>query len=97
MTHIQRSALLPYPASHLYNLVNRVETFIRSFCPWCSGATVLSETDTEMCARLDIAKAGMSQAFTTPQCFGAGRAHYAASGGWPVQRFSWCLGVQGAW
>ncbi|MCK5532703.1 type II toxin-antitoxin system RatA family toxin [Halopseudomonas sp.] len=64
MTHIQRSALLPYPASHLYNLVNRVECY-PEFLPWCSGATVLSETDTEMCARLDIAKAGMSQAFTT--------------------------------
>ena len=64
MTHIQRSALLPYPASHLYELVNRVEHY-PEFLPWCSGATILSESEHEMCARLDIAKAGVSQSFTT--------------------------------
>ena len=64
MTHIQRSALLPYPASHLYELVNRVEHY-PEFLPWCSGASILSETEHEMCARLEIAKAGVSQSFTT--------------------------------
>ncbi|MGY8812709.1 MAG: type II toxin-antitoxin system RatA family toxin [Pseudomonadales bacterium] len=64
MTHIQRSALLPYPASQLYDLVNRVERY-PEFLPWCSKAEVISESDIEMCAELTVSKAGFSQAFTT--------------------------------
>ncbi|WP_373188122.1 type II toxin-antitoxin system RatA family toxin [Halopseudomonas sp.] len=64
MTHIHRSALLPYPAYRLYELVNRVEHY-PEFLPWCSRAEVLHETQDEMRARLTVAKAGMSSAFTT--------------------------------
>lgn len=64
MTHIQRSALLPYPARHLYDLVNRADRY-PEFLPWCSRAEILHETDTGMRARLTVAKAGMTQAFTT--------------------------------
>ncbi|GAA6132696.1 type II toxin-antitoxin system RatA family toxin [Halopseudomonas sabulinigri] len=64
MTHIQRSALLPYPASRLYDLVNRVEHY-PEFLPWCSKAEILGESDIEMCAELTVSKAGFSQAFTT--------------------------------
>ncbi|WP_304641066.1 type II toxin-antitoxin system RatA family toxin [Pseudomonas sp.] len=64
MTHIQRSALLPYPAPHLFELVNRVERY-PEFLPWCARAEVLSETADNMVARLDVAKAGLSQSFTT--------------------------------
>ncbi len=64
MTHIQRSALLPYPASRLYDLVNRVEHY-PEFLPWCSKAEILGESEIEMCAELTVSKAGFSQAFTT--------------------------------
>ncbi|MFN3579792.1 MAG: type II toxin-antitoxin system RatA family toxin [Pseudomonas sp.] len=64
MTHIQRSALLPYPARHLFDLVNRVERY-PEFLPWCAKADILHETDNEMRARLTVAKAGLTQAFTT--------------------------------
>ena len=65
MAHqIDKSALVMHSAERMFHLVNDVARY-PEFLPWCSGATVLSETDTEMCARLDIAKAGMSQAFTT--------------------------------
>lgn len=64
MTHIQRSALLPYTAQRLFDLVNRVEHYPQ-FLPWCSAAQVLSESDQEMRAELTVAKAGMRQSFIT--------------------------------
>lgn len=64
MTHIQRSALLPYPAQLLFDLVNRVERY-PEFLPWCAKAEILSETDTQMLARLTLAKGRLTQSFTT--------------------------------
>ncbi|MBD8598719.1 type II toxin-antitoxin system RatA family toxin [Pseudomonas sp. W2Oct36] len=63
-THIQRSALLPYPAQALYDLVNDVSRY-SEFLPWCSGASVLEQSDTSMRARVEIAKGGLSQHFVT--------------------------------
>ncbi|SDI54462.1 type II toxin-antitoxin system RatA family toxin [Pseudomonas abietaniphila] len=63
-THIQRSALLPYPAQALYDLVNDVARY-SEFLPWCSGATVLEQSDTMMRARVEVAKGGLSQHFVT--------------------------------
>ncbi|WP_296178922.1 type II toxin-antitoxin system RatA family toxin [Pseudomonas sp. UBA1879] len=63
-THIQRSALLPYPAEALYDLVNDVARY-SEFLPWCSGAKVLEQSDTSMRARVEVAKGGLSQHFVT--------------------------------
>ncbi|WPP00570.1 type II toxin-antitoxin system RatA family toxin [Pseudomonas sp. HR96] len=63
-THIQRSALLPYPAQALYDLVNDVARY-PEFLPWCSGTTVLEANDELMRAKLDVAKGGISQHFVT--------------------------------
>ncbi len=63
-THIQRSALLPYPAQALYDLVNDVPRY-SEFLPWCSAARILEQSDGHMRARLEIAKGGLSQHFVT--------------------------------
>jgi len=63
-THIQRSALLPYPAQALYDLVNDVANYPQ-FLPWCSGATVLEVSETAMRAKVEVAKGGISQHFVT--------------------------------
>ncbi|RAU44851.1 MULTISPECIES: type II toxin-antitoxin system RatA family toxin [unclassified Pseudomonas] len=63
-THIQRSALLPYPAKALYDLVNDVARY-SEFLPWCSGAAVLEHSETSMRARVEVAKGGLSQHFIT--------------------------------
>ena len=63
-THIQRSALLPYPASALYALVNDVARY-PEFLPWCSASEVLDSSETHMRARLLVAKGGLSQQFET--------------------------------
>lgn len=63
-THIQRSALLPYPAKALYDLVNDVANY-PAFLPWCASTTVIEHTDTLMRASLQVAKGGVSQQFVT--------------------------------
>ena len=63
-THIQRSALLPYPAQALYDLVNDVAKY-PEFLPWCSSAEILESTELLMRARLGVAKGGLSQHFVT--------------------------------
>lgn len=63
-THIQRSALLPYPAQALYDLVNDVARY-PEFLPWCSTTQVLEQTPELMRASLTVAKAGFSQHFVT--------------------------------
>jgi ribosome-associated toxin RatA of RatAB toxin-antitoxin module len=59
-THIQRSALLPYPAQALFDLVNDVASYPQ-FLPWCSASEVLESSDTHMRASLAVAKGGLSQ------------------------------------
>lgn len=63
-THIQRSALLPYPAQALYDLVNDVAKY-PEFLPWCSSVEILESTEVLMRARLGVAKGGLSQHFVT--------------------------------
>lgn len=63
-TRIQRSALLPYPAQALFDLVNNVESY-PEFLPWCTATQVIEHSDTHMLARVDIAKGGISQHFIT--------------------------------
>lgn len=63
-THIQRSALLPYSAAALYELVNDVPSYPQ-FLPWCSASEVLEQTDDCMRAALMIAKGRLAQRFVT--------------------------------
>ena len=63
-THIQRSALLPYPAQALFDMVNDVASYPQ-FLPWCTATEVLSSSDTHMQASMTVGKAGLSQRFKT--------------------------------
>ncbi len=63
-TRIQRSALLPYPAQALYDLVNDVASYPQ-FLPWCSASEVLAVSDVHMRASLTVAKGSLSQRFMT--------------------------------
>uniref|UniRef100_A4XYG2 Cyclase/dehydrase n=1 Tax=Ectopseudomonas mendocina (strain ymp) TaxID=399739 RepID=A4XYG2_ECTM1 len=63
-TRIQRSALLPYPAQALFDLVNDVARY-PEFLPWCSSSQVLEVSESHMLASLEVAKGGLSQRFVT--------------------------------
>jgi ribosome-associated toxin RatA of RatAB toxin-antitoxin module len=64
MTTINRSALLPYTASRLFDLVNDIESY-PEYMDGCVGAEVIRRDDTLVEARLDLAKGGISQSFIT--------------------------------
>ena len=64
MTNINRSALLPYRAQQLFDLVNDIESYPR-YMDGCVGAQVLRREEGLVEARLDLSKGGVSQSFTT--------------------------------
>lgn len=64
MTHLTRSALLPYPAEAMFDLVNDIEAYPR-YMDGCTGATVLFRDDDVIEARLELSKGGMRSALTT--------------------------------
>lgn len=72
-TCIQRSALLPYPAQALYDLVNDVASYPQ-FLPWCTATEVLESTPAQMRATIKVGKVGLSQQFTTRNSLRPGEA-----------------------
>lgn len=64
MKKITRSALLPYSAQKMYELVNAVDQY-SEFLPWCGGASIEEQSENYMKASVTIAKAGVSQTFQT--------------------------------
>ncbi len=53
-----------YSARQMFNLVNDVESY-PEFLPWCSSTTLLSRTEDQVCAELEVARMGVSQRFST--------------------------------
>jgi ribosome-associated toxin RatA of RatAB toxin-antitoxin module len=64
MTTISRSALLPYTAREMYDLVADVESYPQ-FLPWCSGAKILSQDREHAIAAIDISYLKLHKTFTT--------------------------------
>jgi ribosome-associated toxin RatA of RatAB toxin-antitoxin module len=64
MTTITRSAILPYTAPQIFDLVNDVHAY-PDFLPWCKATTIFEQSPLMMHARIDIHKAGVTQSFAT--------------------------------
>lgn len=64
MPQVERAALLPYSAEQMYQLVNDVERYPQ-FLPGCGNARLLSSSENELVAMIEIAKAGVRRWFTT--------------------------------
>ena len=64
MHTLKRSALVPHSQRQMFELVNGIEDYPR-FLPWCDKSTIISRTDTEIIATLEIAWKGMSKTMTT--------------------------------
>ncbi len=64
MSHIQRSALVSYSPAEMYRLVNDVDAYA-SFLPWCRSSRILSQSETEIVACVEIAKGVLNKTFTT--------------------------------
>lgn len=72
MRTVNKSALVPYTAESMYDLVNDVTRY-PEFLPWCRSANVLSQSDTQMHARIELARGGFHKAFTTLNTMQPGR------------------------
>ena len=64
MKSVVRSALLPFTAGQMFDVVNDVARY-QEFLPWCSGSEVIEASSDHMLARLTISKGGLSQDFIT--------------------------------
>lgn len=64
MPQISRSALVPFSAEQMYQLVNDVHSY-PDFLPGCTGSRVITASPHEMTAAVEVAKAGISKTFTT--------------------------------
>jgi ribosome-associated toxin RatA of RatAB toxin-antitoxin module len=69
---VRRSALVPFPASAMYDLVNDVPAY-PDFLPWCRSSAVNVQRDDFMEARLELVKGAMSRTFTTRNQLDPGR------------------------
>lgn len=63
-TRVQRSALVPFTARQMFDLVQDVESY-PEFLPWCRRASVDESGGTRMLATLEIAKGPLRKSFTT--------------------------------
>ncbi len=64
MTSISKSALVPYSPAQMFALVDGIEVY-PEFLPWCRATQVLSRTDDEVRATIELSKGGVEKAFTT--------------------------------
>lgn len=65
MAHrVERSALVPYSAAQMFDLVNDIEAYPQ-FMDGCSGAKILARGEDWLEARLELSKAGVTQSFVT--------------------------------
>lgn len=64
MHTLKRNAIVPYTARQMFELVNAIEDYPR-FLPWCHSSQIVSRTDAEVVASLEINWKGMRKSFTT--------------------------------
>ena len=64
MAVVKKSALVMYSARQMFDLVNDVESY-PEFLPWCSSTTLLSRTEDQVCAELEVSRMGIHQRFST--------------------------------
>ncbi|MGH1371373.1 MAG: type II toxin-antitoxin system RatA family toxin [Cellvibrionaceae bacterium] len=73
MAHIERSALVAFSDQQMFDLVNDIEAYPQ-YMDGCIGAEVLSRSELEITARLDLSKLGMRYSFTTRNTLESPRA-----------------------
>jgi len=64
MHTLKRNALVPYSARQMFELVNAIEEYPR-FLPWCHRSEIISRTESEIVASLDVNWKGIHKSFTT--------------------------------
>ena len=63
MARVEKSALVPYSAQAMFDLVADVERY-KEFLPWCSDSALVSRGEYELCGMIEVSRLGITQAFT---------------------------------
>lgn len=64
MATINRSALMPYSAKQMYDIVNSVELY-PDFLPWCASSEIFKQTESSMEAAILMKKGKLNHSFAT--------------------------------
>jgi ribosome-associated toxin RatA of RatAB toxin-antitoxin module len=61
---VKKSALVLYSAAEMYALVDDIEAYPQ-FLPWCRSTQILSRSEDEVRATIEMVKGGVHKSFTT--------------------------------
>lgn len=61
---LKRQAIVPFSSRQMFELVNQVEDYPR-FLPWCHSSKIITRTNEEVVASLEINWKGIHKSFTT--------------------------------
>ena len=64
MAVVEKSALVPFSAQAMFDLVAGVENY-KDFLPWCSDSRLVSSADDELCGWIQVSRLGITQSFST--------------------------------
>lgn len=64
MPVVKKSALVRHSAEQMFDLVADVEGYPK-FLPWCHSTEVLSHNEDQLCGRIEVARLGVRQVFST--------------------------------
>ena len=92
MHTLKRNAIVPHTQRQMFELVNGIEDYPR-FLPWCHASRVISRTEKEVVAELNVVWKGIHKSFTTRnQLYPYERTDITLVNG-PLQRLDgiWCF------
>lgn len=72
MPVVKKSALVAHSAMQMFDLVADVESY-PEFLPWCHATRVLSRKENEVCGKIEVARLGIRQSFSTCNRFERGK------------------------
>lgn len=72
MGHVTKTAIVPYDAARMYDLVNDIESY-PEFLPWCTEAAVYNRLEASLTATVSLAMGKIKQTFTTQNTMQPGR------------------------
>lgn len=64
MNVLKRNAMVAYSQRQMFELVNNIADYPR-FLPWCGKSEIISQSETEIVAMLEINWKGIHKSFTT--------------------------------
>lgn len=64
MARVEKTALVPFSAQAMFDLVADVEHY-KDFLPWCSDSRLVSRDEHELCGEIEVSRLGITQAFST--------------------------------